>query len=134
MAADLHGRGAEVVAYDRRGFGETPGSESPFDHVDDLLAVLEAATDAPAWLVGNSQGGLIALDLALHSPERVAGLVLLAPAISGAPEEEDEDLDPTHPAARPGHRARRGIGRSGCWSTDWRSASGSMARPVRTDG
>jgi pimeloyl-ACP methyl ester carboxylesterase len=95
VASALNARGAEVVAYDRRGFGETPGSESSFDHLDDLLSVLDEVTDAPAWLVGNSQGGLIALDLALTSPERVAGLVLLAPAISGAPEEEDEDLDPT---------------------------------------
>ncbi len=94
VASDLNARGAAVVAYDRRGFGGTPGSESPFDDLGDLLAVLDAATDAPAWLVGNSQGGLIALDLALSNPERVAGLVLLAPAISGAPEEDDDELDP----------------------------------------
>jgi pimeloyl-ACP methyl ester carboxylesterase len=80
-----------VVAYDRRGFGETPPGAVPFTHLDDLLAVLDAVTDEPAWLVGNSQGGLIALDAALVAPERVAGLVLIAPAVSGQPEPNEPD-------------------------------------------
>ncbi len=84
-----------VVAYDRRGFGETPLGDEPFRHVDDLLAVLDAvAPGRPARLVGSSMGGALALDLALEAPERVAGLVLLAPAVSGAPEPSPDDLDP----------------------------------------
>jgi pimeloyl-ACP methyl ester carboxylesterase len=76
-----------VVAYDRRGFGDVAPAGGPFRHVDDLLAVLDAVSpDAPAWLVGSSMGGGVALDAALEAPERVAGLVLLAPAISGDPE------------------------------------------------
>ena len=90
VAPALHARGADVVAYDRRGFGETPASAEPFRHVDDLLGLL----DRPAWLVGNSQGGLISLDAALLAPESVAGLVLIAPAVSGAPELDVGDLDP----------------------------------------
>lgn len=63
----------------------------PFRHVDDLLAVLDAVSpDAPAWLVGSSMGGEVALDAALEAPERIAGLVLLAPAISGDPEPDEE--------------------------------------------
>jgi pimeloyl-ACP methyl ester carboxylesterase len=84
---------APVVAYDRRGFGDTPPSPQPFTHVDDLLAVLDATMDGPAWLVGNSQGGRIALDAALSAPERVAGMVLISPAVSGAPEEGELDPD-----------------------------------------
>ena len=70
---------APVIAYDRRGFGETPPSPEPFTHLDDLLAVLDATVDGPAWLVGNSMGGALALDAAVSAPERIAGLVLIAP-------------------------------------------------------
>ena len=93
VAAALAEHGHDVVSYDRRGFGETPAAGEP-DHVSDLRTVLEQATDAPAWLVGNSQGGRIALDLALAEPDRVAGLVLIAPAVSGAPDPGDDELDP----------------------------------------
>ena len=94
VAPALAERGADVVAYDRRGFGETRGSTAPFRHADDLLAVLDAtAAGRPAYLAGNSQGGRIALDVALAAPERVAGLVLLAPAVSGAPDPGDDELD-----------------------------------------
>ena len=68
-----------------------PPAGGPFRHVDDLLAVLDAVSpDAPAWLVGSSMGGEAALDAALQAPERIAGLVLLAPAISGDPEPDEE--------------------------------------------
>jgi pimeloyl-ACP methyl ester carboxylesterase len=87
----LGAAGLDVVAYDRRGFGEVPPSSEGFRHVDDLLAVLDAVSpDAPAWLVGSSMGGGVALDAALEAPDRVAGLVLLAPTVSGDPE-LDED-------------------------------------------
>jgi pimeloyl-ACP methyl ester carboxylesterase len=87
----LAGAGRDVVAYDRRGFGDVAPASAPFRHVDDLLAVLDAVSrGAPAWLVGSSMGGQVALDAALEAPDRIAGLVLLAPAISGAPEVDDE--------------------------------------------
>jgi len=74
-----------VVAYDRRGFGETPPGSGTFSHADDVLAVLDQVADGPAWLVGASAGGMIALDTAILAPERVAGLVLLGSSVSGAP-------------------------------------------------
>jgi pimeloyl-ACP methyl ester carboxylesterase len=75
-----------VVAYDRRGYGQTPVSAEPFSHLDDLLAVLDAAGPGPVWLVGASAGGGLALDAALVAPERIAGLVVMGTAVSGAPE------------------------------------------------
>ena len=85
--------GCEVVAYDRRGFGEVPPADRAFRHVDDALAVVEAVSpDAPAWLVGSSMGGGVALDAALAGPDRVAGLVLLAPTISGDPEPDEATI------------------------------------------
>ncbi len=82
-----------VLAYDRRGFGETGPSAQPFRHGHDLLSVLAQSFDEPAWLVGSSMGGGVALDAALAAPDRVAGLVLLAPAVTGAPDDGDLDAD-----------------------------------------
>ena len=76
-----------VVAYDRRGFGETPAVDEPRSQVDDLCAVLDhPSVGSPAILIGCSQGGRIAIDAALQYPDRVRALVLIAPAVSGAPE------------------------------------------------
>jgi pimeloyl-ACP methyl ester carboxylesterase len=75
-----------VVAYDRRGFGDTRYKAEPFSNVRDLDAVLEALDIEHAVLVGSSQGGRIAMEYALTHPDRVEGLVLAATAIGGAPE------------------------------------------------
>jgi pimeloyl-ACP methyl ester carboxylesterase len=86
----LGAAGCDVVAYDRRGFGQVPPADRAFRHVDDLLAVIDAVwPNAPAWLIGSSMGGGVALDAALEAPERVAGLVLLAPAVGGDPEPDE---------------------------------------------
>jgi pimeloyl-ACP methyl ester carboxylesterase len=78
-----------MVAYDRRGFGETPATDERRSQVDDLLAVMDHPAVEPkgqgAILVGCSQGGRIAIDAALQSAERFRALVLIAPAVSGAP-------------------------------------------------
>jgi pimeloyl-ACP methyl ester carboxylesterase len=84
-----------VVAYDRRGFGETTYQEETFSHMRDLGAVLDALKIERATLVGCSQGGRFAVDFALAHPKRVARLVLVAPAIGGAPQPDDmpEDIE-----------------------------------------
>lgn len=79
-----------MVAYDRRGFGDTVYDAEPHDHVDDLVAVMDTLGLVSAVLVGNSQGGRVAVDTALHHPERVDGLVLFGPAWTGAPTWEQE--------------------------------------------
>ncbi|MGI9585294.1 MAG: alpha/beta fold hydrolase, partial [Acidimicrobiia bacterium] len=74
-----------VYTYDRRGFGDTEFRKEAFSHVDDLAAVIDATEADPVILIGNSLGGKIALDYSLDHGDRVAGLVLVAPAVGGAP-------------------------------------------------
>lgn len=97
---DAVGASHKAIAYDRRGFGETRAEKEDFSAVADLMAVIDAAGNgAPAILVGCSQGGRVALDAALLHPSRVRALVLIAPAVSGAPE-------PIHPPDIEGLMAR----------------------------
>ncbi len=75
--------GARVLAIDLAGFGRTPlGERSAGVHANRLLLdrFLDAVAGGPAVLVGNSMGGLVAMMEAALAPERVAGLVLVAPA------------------------------------------------------
>jgi pimeloyl-ACP methyl ester carboxylesterase len=74
-------------AYDRPGFGGTPETGVPRS-VEDLLEVLDTEGLDRVTLVGNSMGGGIALAFAATHPERVERLVVIAPALPGAPELE----------------------------------------------
>lgn len=76
-----------VIAFDRRGFGETPAVDEAYSPTADLFAVIDQVVEPGkrVILVGCSQGGSIAIDAALASPDRVAGLVLISPSVSGAP-------------------------------------------------
>jgi pimeloyl-ACP methyl ester carboxylesterase len=87
LAAQL-GPDHRVIAYDRRGFGQSQSDDEPCSDLDDLCAVLDGCLDGePAILVGASRGGALALDLALAKPERVRALVLIASAVSGDPDD-----------------------------------------------
>jgi pimeloyl-ACP methyl ester carboxylesterase len=75
-----------VASYDRRGFGESRTlKETPYSNVDDLWAVMDSLGYGRAVLVGCSMGGRIAIDAALARPDRVSGLLVVAPGLSGAP-------------------------------------------------
>jgi len=75
--ADRLSPGYSLVAYDRRGFGQSVASSEVFSHVKDLSTLLDALDLDQVWLVASSAGGRVALDATLTHPERVAGLVLL---------------------------------------------------------
>ena len=80
----------QLVSYDRRAYGQTPPSPTAYTHLADLLAVLDVVSpDRPAFLVGSSMGGAIALEAVVTAADRVAGLVLIAPGVPGMPEYAD---------------------------------------------
>jgi 3-oxoadipate enol-lactonase len=78
-----------VVAYDVRGYGDSPDPTGDFFDHDDLLDLLDDLRIDRAVLVGASNGGRIVADTAVMAPDRVAGLVLLCPALPGVEWDED---------------------------------------------
>ncbi len=89
--------GRAAVAFDRYGFGATARPPAGSWEVDGTNpyslegavtltgSVLEAEGWPTAVLVGHSAGALVALAYALDHPERIAGLVLVAPVVRGPP-------------------------------------------------
>lgn len=84
-----------AIAYDRRGFGKAVSENVEFNELDDLSAVLDHFDIRSAVFVGCSMGGGLAIDFAIAYPERVAGMVLVGTALTGAPDFElPEELNP----------------------------------------
>lgn len=88
LAGPVASLGTRVILYDLRGHGKserTPMGYTTRDGVSDLCALLDSLDVAdPAYLIGNSYGGLIAARAAVAAPERVAGLVLIEASCAGA--------------------------------------------------
>ncbi|HET7677065.1 MAG TPA: alpha/beta hydrolase [Candidatus Limnocylindrales bacterium] len=88
----LAAHGLAVYGYDLRGHGRSPGRRGHVgrwaEHRADLAQVVGAVRAAeqggPVFLMGNSLGGLIALEYALHHPDGLAGVVASAPALAPA--------------------------------------------------
>jgi len=71
-----------VIAPDSRGHGRSTDGEGPLHYAqmaDDMLALMDILKIEKADIVGWSDGGIIALDLAMRHPERVGRI-----AVSGA--------------------------------------------------
>jgi pimeloyl-ACP methyl ester carboxylesterase len=72
-----------VIRYDTRGFGRTETDDVEFTNVADVGAVLDHVGAASVCLVGQSRGGMIALDFLLEHPERVDAFVSVASGVGG---------------------------------------------------
>ena len=89
--------GFAAHAVDYRGHGRSEGRRVHVDDVGDYVADVRAALAEvrrrdpalPVFLLGHSQGGLIALKLALDDPAAVDGLVITSPFLA------------VHPSSRP---------------------------------
>jgi pimeloyl-ACP methyl ester carboxylesterase len=79
----LTASGHRVIRYDRRGFGRSVTDDVDYSNRADALAVLDAVGVGRACLVGNSQGGQIAVDTAIEFPDRVSALVTIGAGIGG---------------------------------------------------
>ena len=112
MVPGLTAAGYRAVRFDQRGVGGSSTEPVAFSGVDDLLAVLDATGIGRAVLVGNSLGGILALDSAILAPERVVAIVGVGAGLGGfqveptdvirALDEEQARLmaaDPRDPAA-----------------------------------
>ena len=76
-------QGRAFLRFDYSGHGQSSGAFEEGcigDWFEDALAVIKARTEGPQVLVGSSMGGWIALQIARALPERVKGLVGIAPA------------------------------------------------------
>ncbi|MHA7985058.1 alpha/beta fold hydrolase [Rathayibacter sp. CAU 1779] len=80
-----------VVRFDTRGYGQTRTDDVKFTDRADARDVLEHLGVARATVVGASRGGRVALDLALESPEVVAGVATVGSGPSGFPDTELTD-------------------------------------------
>ncbi len=80
-----------VIAYDRRGHSRSSGPPSSdwSRHADDARTLVRQLNAVPVTVVGWSGGGLIALDLAIKTPELVRNLVLIEPPFHAM-----KDFDP----------------------------------------
>jgi pimeloyl-ACP methyl ester carboxylesterase len=72
-----------VVRYDQRGFGASSLPTAPYSHADDFLALTEHLKLRPVHLVGLSNGGRIALRIAIQEPTAVRTLTLADTALDG---------------------------------------------------
>jgi pimeloyl-ACP methyl ester carboxylesterase len=85
-AAALTHAGYRVHALDLPGFGSSSkplaGAYTARWFADGVVAVMDALGVERAHVVGNSLGGRVAIEMGLRTPERVAGLALLCPAVA----------------------------------------------------
>jgi 3-oxoadipate enol-lactonase len=80
---EKYAREYRVVRYDARNHGLSRSGAAEFAHFEDLDNLVKHLKIDKAVVMGLSMGGSIAIDFALKHPEKVAGLILVAPGLAG---------------------------------------------------
>ena len=89
LASHFPARGIGLYAYDMRGNGRSPGQRAYLrgwhEYRGDLHAFLDRVRkwegNVPVFILGNSLGGLVVLDYALHYPAGLSGVIAAAPPL-----------------------------------------------------
>ncbi len=80
--------GLSALGFDFRGHGRSPGRRGSVAHYQDLIDDLAAAAaflrshvgGGPLWILGHSQGALLATEVVRTNPGLAAGLILSSPS------------------------------------------------------
>ena len=124
-------QGRAYVRFDYLGHGESSGDFQAKGTItrwrEDALAVLDELTRGPLLLVGSSMGGWIACLAAMARPERLAAMVLIAPA----PDFTEKLMAPEIPP-----RGRADLEANGVWfrPSDYGEEGYPITRALLEDG
>jgi pimeloyl-ACP methyl ester carboxylesterase len=83
---DALARDYRVTAYDLRGHGlsaATPSGYTSAEMAEDLRGLLDVLGVGPAYLIGHSFGGVVAMHAASTHPDRVSGIIISDPYFPG---------------------------------------------------
>ena len=72
-----------VIAPDFRGYGKSSHPDCPFRHYDDMLLFIDSLGFESVDVIGNSLGGMVAMEMALALPGRFRKIVVVAPGMRG---------------------------------------------------
>jgi pimeloyl-ACP methyl ester carboxylesterase len=82
-----------VIRYDTRGYGRTESADVAYSNRADAAAVLDHVGAASAHVIGQSRGGMIALDFLIEQPNRVDAFVSVASGVGGFEAELPDGID-----------------------------------------
>ncbi|HET6597379.1 MAG TPA: alpha/beta hydrolase [Anaerolineales bacterium] len=81
---EFFARDYQAVRYDMRGYGKSEPVDGEFNHLEDLVALLDTlGLQEPVVIMGCSMGGGLAMDFALTYPSRARALIMVGSGPSG---------------------------------------------------
>ena len=115
-----------AIAADTRGHGATDKPDGPYDmamFARDTAALADALGITGICVIGLSQGGMVAQNLALIRPDLVSSLVLISTSCKSAPSLRDNMESRIAAMDKMGPEAAAGIAAESIFSPGWRAAN-----------